>query len=418
MSRITCPARIAMLLFALGQPGPAALLAQTAHESLPTSAALDFGTVLAAALQQAPETREGVVRVEQAAAYVAVGDSWIAGVPSLSFNFYDDGELDDRGQKEAQYGVVLPLWRPGEKRESAVLGARYEEQADRWQTALKLEVAGRVRSVLADITEAQALLAIERAATATAGELVTVTNALFAAGAVARLDVMQVENLLLEQRKREMQTEAALVDAEISYGILTGLGQRPASAHVEQQAAPGEIETVHPLLQYLQSEVDVAAAGIKQSEIAARGNPQLGLGSRRERGDGSIPFTDTVNISLTIPFGGKSRVSAQTSAARRQKVDAEVLYLNTQRSLQQALHEVEHELFLADQALPLAQQQAALGAERQAMAQTAFALGEVTLAQVLPAVQEVRIANRELEILQLRRQRLVTEYNQIIGVVP
>lgn len=385
---------------------------------MPTNPALDFNTVLEAVLQQAPETREGIVRSEQAAAYVAAGDSWIAGIPSLAFNYYDDSRLDDRGQMEAQYGVVLPLWRPGEKRESAALGSHYEQQVARWQTALVLELGGRLRSILADITEAEMLLGIERETTATASELVRVTTALADAGAVARLDVMQAQNLLLEQRKREMQAEAALVDAEISYGLLTGLTQRPAAAHTEQQANAQEIDNTHPLLQYLQSEVDVAAAAIKQSEIAAKGNPQLGIGSRRERGDGTIPYTDTINISLTIPIGGKSWVSAQTSSARRQKVDAEVRYLNTQRTLQQALHEVEHELFLADQALPLAEQQAALGSERQSMAQVAFAEGEVTLAQALPAIQEARSARRELELLVLRRQRLVTEYNQIIGVLP
>jgi len=407
-----------LLALLLGPCSSVLLFAQAAHQALPTNPALDFNAVLAAVLLHAPEAREGIVRSEQADAFVAAGDSWMAGIPSLAFNYYDDGRLDDRGQMEAQYGVVLPMWRPGEKRDSAALGTRYQQQVARWESALALELAGRLRGILADITEAETLLGIEREATTTAGELLRVTTALSEAGALARLDVMQAENLLLEQRKREMQAEAALVDAEISYGLLSGLAQRPAAAHTEQQANAQEIASTHPLLQYLQSEVDVATAGIKQSEIAAKGNPQLGLGSRRERGDGTIPYTDTINISLTIPFGGKSWVSAQTSSARRQKVDAEVLYLNTERRLQQALHEVEHELFLADQALPLAEQQAALGRARQTMAQTAFAEGEVTLAQVMPAIQEARSAQRELELLLLQRQRLVTEFNQIIGVLP
>jgi len=402
----------------LGLAGSIAGSAQNMHAPLQLSSTLDFQALLAATLQQAPEQLETPVRAQQAADFVAAGDSWMAGVPNLSLNYYDDRWLDARGQFEAQYGVVVPLWRPGEKRQASALGIRYEEQVARWQSALQLTLAGRLRAVLADIAAAEILLASEREATATAAELVQVTTALFAAGAVAWLDVMQAENLLLEQRKRELQGEAALVDAEIAYRLLTGLEVRPAAPLVEAQIATEEIAETHPLLQYLQSDIAIATASIKQSEIAARGNPQLGLGSRRERGDGSLPYTDTVNISLTIPFGGKSYVSAQSSAARRGKVDAEVQYLSTWRALQQALHEVEHELFLASQALPLAEQQAALGSERQAMAQGAFAQGEVNLTQVLAAVQEARIAARDLQQLRLQQQRLTGEYNQIIGVLP
>jgi outer membrane protein, heavy metal efflux system len=402
----------------LGLAGSTAGSAQSMHAPLQLSSTLDFQALLAATLQQAPEQLETPVRAQQAADFVAAGESWMAGVPNLSLNYYDDRWLDERGQFEAQYGVVLPLWRPGEKRQASALGIRYEEQVARWQSALQLTLAGRLRAVLADIAEAEILLASEREATATAAELVQVTTALFAAGVVARLDVMQTENLLLEQRKRELQGEAALVDAEIAYRLLTGLEVRPAEPLVEAQVATEEIAETHPLLQYLQSDIAIATASIKQSEIAALGNPQLGLGSRRERGDGSLPYTDTVNISLTVPFGGKSYVSAQSSAARRGKVDAEVQYLSTWRALQQALHEVEHELFLASQALPLAEQQAALGSERQAMAQGAFAQGEVSLIQVLAAVQEARIAARDLQQLRLQQQRLAGEYNQIIGVLP
>jgi outer membrane protein TolC len=392
--------------------------AQPDHEPLPTSATLGFAEILDSALRNAPAAQETPVRQQQADAFSDAGNAWIAGRPSLQLNYYDDGALDDRGQIETQYGVQVPLWRLGERRASAAFGDAYQEQVQQWQAALQLDVAGKVRTVLADIHEAETLLQVERDATVTARELLRVTTSLFEAGAVAQLDVLQAENLLLDQRRREFDAEAMLVDAEITYEFMTGLNTRPADAHREQQSAATEIGDEHPLLRYLHSDITVADGAIRQSEIAAKGSPQLALGTRRERGDRSLPYTDSVNLSLTVPFGGKAYVASRSSAARRDKVDAEVRYLDTRRALQLALHDAEHELFLAVQALPLAQQQAELGARRRTMAQAAFEQGEVTLAQVLPAVQEAHAATRELTLLQLRQQRLITEYNQLIGVLP
>lgn len=410
-----CRLLYALLLIALTLP---ASYAQTLHAPLPTSPELDFNTLLEHALAYAPEARETAVRAQQAEDVAATGRSWIAGRPSIALNYYNDGPLDNRGQVETEYGVQVPLWRPGERQGSALQGERYREQLALWEHHLRLNLAGRLRGVLADIQQALALLELEREASVTAAELVAATNLLFEAGALARLDVMQAESLLLEQRQRELQAEALLVDSERAYTVLTGLEIRPQSRHAEMQSQVEEIAAEHPLLRYLQSDIDLADSAVVQNEIAAKGSPQLTLGSRRERGDRFTPYTDSVNVALTIPIGGGSFVSAGTSAARRAKVDAEVLYINTRRALEQQLHEVEHGLFVVNQALPLAEQQAALGAQRRTMAQTAFEQGELTLAQALPAIQEARLGARELAMLRLRQQRLISEFNQLIGVLP
>jgi outer membrane protein TolC len=52
------------------------------------------------------------------------------------------------------------------------------------------------------------------------------------------------------------------------------------------------------------------------------------------------------------------------------------------------------------------------------MAQAAFELGEVTLFQVLTALRQARASARENEELKLRQERLITQFNQVIGVLP
>jgi outer membrane protein TolC len=245
-----------------------------------------------------------------------------------------------------------------------------------------------------------------------------VTTRLFEAGALSRLDVMQSDNQLLQQRQREIQAQAAMLDAEIVYRLTTGLLVRPATAITETMASATDITPEHPLLQLLQSEVEVADSTVQQTEISAKGNPQLTVGTRREKGNSLSPTVDTLTLSLQVPFGGKDIVAARTSSARLAKVDAEVAWRRAQRELQLALHEAEHELDVTRAELPLATQQATLDSERSRLARRAFDAGELTLAQVLTAVLEAHNSARALVVLQQREQRLIADYNQALGVLP
>ncbi len=275
-----------------------------------------------------------------------------------------------------------------------------------------------MRVLLADIAEAEALVAIERQATLDAEQLQAVTTRLFDAGAASRLEVMTSDNQLLQQRQRQLQAEAALLDAEVVYRMTTGLLEVPTTVPAEAQSTATDIAATHPLLQFLQSDIDVAADQVRQSEISAKGNPQLTLGTRRERGNQFSPQIDTISLQLQVPFGGKNIVASRTSSARLAHVDAEVALRAGRRQLDLALHEAEHELDVTREALPLATQQAALDTERSALARRAFEVGELNLAQVLPAVLEAHNSARLLVQLQFREQRLIADYNQVVGELP
>lgn len=388
------------------------------HEHLETSASLTITDILASALENVPESMETGVREAQAGDYTANGNSWMAGRPSLQLSYVDDGPLDNKGMQELEYGVQFPLRRPAQRRDARVLGQRYDEQVDRWKQALAWQVAGRVRAALADIAQAELDLSLQNQAVMDAEQLRDVTDTLFNAGEVARLELMQAQSLLVDKQAGQLQAEAMMVDAERAYTVLTGLTVRPERRHSERLTDREEIEPSHPQLQYLRSAVDLADSTIAQTENVAKGNPTVTIGSRRERPDRFQPTIDSVGVQLSIPFGGGKYVSAQTSSARRAKVDAEVAWQNAYIQLGQALHEVEHDLFILDQEEPLRRSQSEISRERYQMALTAFEVGEVNLAQVVVAQQEAQASDRALQMLLLERERLTTEYNQLIGVMP
>lgn len=390
----------------------------TEHEPLVKSSTLSFEEIFNHALNNAPETLERTVRQQQANAYEAIEDSWITGRPNLVINYLDDALFDDIGQREIDYAIQLQLKRPSELNNGRLLSDSYQAQVLAWEQALQHYIAGRVRSSLANIAEADTLLSLEQQATLTTEELLEITTTLFDAGELARLDLMQVENLLLEQRQIELETEALLIDAERAYEVLTGLQIRPDYTYTETRVAEENILSSHPQLVYLQSDINLADVNILISEASARGAPTISLGAARQRGSFMQNGNDNLSLSLSIPFGAKNIVSSQTSTARRNKVDAEVIYQNTLRSLDLALHEVEHELFLTNEAILLAEERSQLAEQSWQMSRTAFTQGELTLVQVTTSLQAYLNAQKEVQLLLLRKERLITEYNQTIGVIP
>ena len=209
-----------------------------------------------------------------------------------------------------------------------------------------------------------------------------------------------------------------MVDAEREYAMLTGLQSRPEKTFQETLTLAEEVPRSHPYLSLLESNIAQAEANIHQVETEFKGSPVLTLGGRRERAEALSDYNDSIGISISMPIGGKALVSSKTSTARREKVDAEVIYQNTLRSLRQALHEAEHELALAGKALLLTTQQSKLSKQLWEMSESAFSQGELTLPAVVMAFQTYQLNQTEEIRLVLQQQRLISEFNQIVGVLP
>lgn len=388
------------------------------HVHIDKSSDLRFDAILEQALLRAPAYREIAARHEQAQSQEDIGRSWVAGRPSAQLDYIDDRSLSNLGEKELTYGLALPLWRPGEKQDMQALGRQYSQNTQDWQRNFTLTIAGAVRASLAELHRAEALQALEQQATEDARALVSTVETLFAAGEVAQIDVMQARTLLLTQQRNELDADALRVDAERNYHTLTGLAVAPTPPHSEELANAGEISPEHPYLRLLQSNIDLQEANINKEQTAAKGNPTLTLGSRRQKADAYADYSNALAISLSIPFGGKSFVSAAANEARRAKVDAQVQYHTALRELNMQLHEVEHRLFTVARALPLSREQAALSQRQWDMARNAFELGETDMSRVVIAMQQARASAKELETLTMQNQRLILEFNQIIGVLP
>lgn len=410
--------RIVGLLAAGAACVAAGISSLPATPSLARDPQLTFAIVLQQALPRAPEYLELAARDEEARLHVAAARSWLAGRPSLEASYLDDRARSDRGINELEYGVQLPLWRPGERRAAVRLGSTLGGQFQAWRAHLELAIAGRLRETLRELDAADRLLALERQATAEAGQLVASVEKLHAAGEVAQTDVAQARTLLLQQRRQELQAELALASAESGYAELTGLSARPATVHREEPASRPAVADDHPWLRYLAAGVDVAGGAVEQARQEARGNPSVLVGARRQRGGEGEAYNDSLVVGLSLPFGASTQVDARVSSVRRQKAGAEVELKTARRDLARRLRELQLAFDHTAAALRLSAEQVALDRRQMEAARAAFELGELNLFQVLTALRQSRASAREHETLQLQRESLAVQINQTIGVLP
>lgn len=392
--------------------------AELDHEPLSRSETIDFVAVMDSALRFAPEQLAAESRQAQTNLYQEVGSSWFAGAPTLETSFYDDKALTSVGLRELEAGLRLPLWQWGQRGMAQDLGRHFQDLTDAWNANLALAVAGRVRANLADLQEADAMLDLEAEATAATASLLDLTQTLFAIGEVPRLDVMQAQSLLLEQQRMQYEAEGALVDAEWEYQILTGLSVRPQDNYRERQSGESEIDMTHPMLRFMQATLEVARSRVDQAQHENATNPTLGFGVRRERAGRMDDYIDSLSVSLSIPIGRSQRVATAVSGARRDVADVEVALRRARQQLESTLHEAEHSLYVVRQQLEVSRTRATLAGERLQMSRSAYELGEADLLSVTAALQEAVRSRQGLRELELREQRLISDYNQSLGIMP
>jgi len=392
---------------------------ETAHQHTPLTVdpALDWQTLIDTTLAAHPRSGELIAREEEAAAWATRGRQWLAAAPSLYFTYLSDGWLDDRDQREYDGGVELPLWRAGERAAVRALARGAAAESDAARAALRLEVAGLLRGALWDIVAAANANAAASETVDTAAELLRGVERRNARGELPLADVLLAQSALLERQQTLIATQAQLVDAERAYQSLTGLQRRPV-AFTEQRSAREDFDDQHPLLTLADAAIARSRATLDLTDRAARGNPVVTVGPRRQRDAMTTMFNDSFAIGVKVPVGSRAHAVTQVAQQSRLVAEAESARGTLLRRLDLDLHEAEHTLLVLDGSLRLAEQRRDLADRQWRMARSAFEQGEIELREVLRIQDSDRNANREAERLAIERQRTIAAFNQALGETP
>ncbi|MGD8340998.1 MAG: TolC family protein [Gammaproteobacteria bacterium] len=387
------------------------------HTPLETRAGLGWPELIEATLENFPRFVELAARDDEAQALVQRSRSWLAARPELVLRYQTDRLWDDVNLKETELGVELPLWRPGQRRAAKSLGAAAMEGSAAAASALRHEVIGLLRMALWDIERATNELAVARDAARIAADLQAAIDRRYAAGEVSLGETLLLRSTSMQREADVIEAEALLVDAERGYQSLTGLNDKPAEFS-EPLTDREDFDESHPLVRLADLEVERARAEVELTRRSAKGNPTLSIGPADQRDAFSSYSARSINVSLSMPFGGRAHAAAATAASSREASRAEADRRQILRELDLELHEAKHTLLVIEESLELAEQRLELATQSFAMSERAFAEGEITLLELLRSEELSLTTQREVAGLEVERQRSIAQINQAIGVWP
>ncbi len=361
-----------------------------------------------AALKRHPEVRAAAARAVELEADVAVAAALTPAPPALSVAHVNDRAGSDRGWREYELGIGVPLWLPGQRAAGQALAAREQSafaskgRALRWEVAADLvERWFEARTAGVTLTQAQRRLEQARALEADAQRRL-------AAGDIARADANLVTGERLDAAAALLEAGNAQREMEARWQVLTA---EPLPDAIGLSASASAAAEAHPLLDSARDATAAASARVQVARNATREAPELALRAIRERGDLREPWSNRVGVELTIPFSSAPRVSRAVAAA-----DADLLRADVQEARLRAELELQQSrstaaLAAARQRLDFARQRDAVARDNQTLAERAWQLGEIDTvtrlraqAQAMEAALALARAHIELNAAELRQR--------------
>jgi cobalt-zinc-cadmium efflux system outer membrane protein len=390
---------------------PSYVLVSASGNSPTVRDALEAAWALSPAARSADNRRAELQARQRAAA------SWINGAPSATLAQRSDRFNANRGFREYEAELELPLWSPGVRgateRELAAQRLSFEPQ----QQLARLKLATEVRELAANLAVARTERDLAERKLSEARTLAQDVERRVKAGDTARVDSLQAQSQVAQAASGSEQAEAALKRLHNQWLALTGLSTVPPLN--EPPPTPSALTSSdHPVLQAAQALVHAAQAKLALTEADKRDPMSVGVSVTRERATFGAAGETSLRLALKIPFGGDNRNASRIAAARAELEAA-------QADADAAVRHTSGELASASAGLDAARRTEATMAERarlsqevQALVAKAFRLGESDLPTRLRADNEKFEADLSLARARVGMQRAISQLNQALGLLP
>jgi len=196
------------------------------------SAALSLKHAFEAAWARQPEALSLTTQHEAAQARRDSADSWFVEPPALEVAGKTDQLDSNRGSREYEVGIAVPIWLSGERSSTAALAtAEIAATASRARGA-QLRTAAAVRTAYWDWQRARVDVTLARAGLENARELAADVAKRIKAGDLARADQHQADGVQATAEAAVAEAESALADAAQQLRTLTGIGPERSSGGV------------------------------------------------------------------------------------------------------------------------------------------------------------------------------------------
>ncbi|QXC29206.1 TolC family protein [Aeromonas sp. FDAARGOS 1409] len=344
-------------------------------------------------------------------AEIELSQSWTPEPPKLEVSHTTDQVDTNHGRREWEVGVGIPLWLPGQ-RDNSINAAVVEQRAFQGRQAFeKWKLAGELREAWWETRFSEAEVASATKKLRLLERLTADTAKKLKAGEVAPLEVNQAKLAELDARK-ELALATAAYDRAIQAFQLISLGaELPDQA---EELLQGSIE--HPALVNAALESGAVSAQLKKTSNSVLGTPELGLSYTSERDAFDEPYSGTVKVGVTIPWGTGTQNRAQMAAINASLSQAKINQEQTSRAILMQQRIAANELQQAKNNADNAGIQVELAREKSAWVKKGYQKGQFDLAMYLKTLQEEWQSQSLLIRSRLEVARAISRSNQAAGV--
>ena len=418
---------LSIAMYAAALSAGATLPLNALAQATPDTSPITLSQVFEQAWQRHPAFQSLSDRRAASDASRQAAQAWTAQAPSLDVRTQDDRIGSDRGAREWEAGVVLPLWLPGQRARAQQLAEVEAMAVDAHTAQARLALAGQVREAWWAWHRANAELTLAEARVGHAQALLTDIQRRVQAGDLARSDQHQADGLLASAVASQAQAQAQRSQAwQMLAAWVPGQGLRETTS-----AAPAQIEATapavseqaldieaHPLVTVLAVQAKVARQSAELAATQVRANPELTLGTvqgRDQRGEG---YQRALTLGLKLPLGSSPAQSAQAARARADASEIEAQLALVRIQVEQSVAGARTRLMLARTLQEATHKRARLAKENQAFFDKSFRLGETDLPTRLRIDLEAQEAERQDVLARIEVSAATSALRQAEGLLP
>ena len=418
----SAPIRIALSVMTLSGLVLTAQAQGTSAAAL--SGSVSLKDVFETAWQRQPEAYALQSRRDAAQAQAKAASMLSPEPPSLEISQRSDRMTGNSGAREAEVGIAVPIWLPGQRTASADLAQAEISLVERKLLASQLRLASSVRDAWWGWLRARvdAELASEQLANAQriAADVAKRTNA----GDLAKSDQHQAEGAVAAAQAHAAQAQAASAAALAQVMALTGR-TAPADLKVNAAVEPTPDSTPHtgasvghPLLAELEDRITMAERTAQLISAQRRSNPELTVATTRGRGAFGERYGQTVLIGIRVPLGAGPRHDARLATAQAEAIEVQSQLVLEQARIQADKQGAAARLEAARTQLDAAQRRAQLANESRSFFDKSFRLGETDLPTRLRIEAEAAEAARQAARSRIDLASAISALRQSLGLLP
>ncbi|RCS56880.1 TolC family protein [Parvibium lacunae] len=393
--------------------------AQGTSAAEPTDATL-LKQVFETAWQRQPEARALQSRREAAQAQAKAADLLSPEAPSLEINQRSDEITGNNGVREAEVGIAVPLWLPGQRRASAKLAQAEISFVERRLIASQLRLASSVRDAWWAWQRTRVDAELAREQLSNARRLAADVARRVQAGDLARSDQHQAEGAVAAAEALSAQAQAATAIAFTQLAALTGgVGPSESTSSVVGEPLPVPSQPAHhPLLAALEDRIAVAERTANLISTQKRSNPELTVATTRDRGGFGERYGQTVFIGIRIPFGSGPRYDARIATAQAETIELQSQLILERDRIQADQRGAAARVEAARTQLNAAERRARLARESRGFFDKSFRLGETDLPTRLRIEVEAVEAGRQEARSRIDLAAAISAWRQSLGLLP